>query len=94
MQITVKFKQTAEDTKSKSIKLSSDQFHELSDTQQIMVDIRQLVLKNVDKTIPDYADKLVIDDLEASANKIRLLFVDMRQYMLKDEDLADNGDYC
>ncbi len=94
MQITVKFKQTAEDTKSKSIKLSSDQFHELSDTQQIMVDIRQLVLKNVDKTIPDYADKLVIDDLEASANKIRLHFVDMRQYMLKDEDLADNGDYC
>lgn len=94
MQITVKFKQTAEDTKSKSIKLSSDQFHELSDTQQIMVDIRQLILKNVDKTIPDYADKLVIDDLEASANKIRLHFVDMRQYMLKDEDLADNGDYC
>lgn len=94
MQITVKFKQTAEDTKSKSIKLSSDQFHELSDTQQIMVDIRQLVLKNVDKTIPDYADKLVIDDLEAAANKIRLHFVDMRQYMLKDEDLADNGDYC
>jgi hypothetical protein len=94
MQITVKFKQTAEDTKSKSIKLSSDQFHELSDTQQIMVDIRQLVLKNVDKTIPDYADKLVIDDLEASANKIRLHFVDMRQYMLKDEDLADNSNYC
>lgn len=93
MQITVKFKQTAEDTKSKSIKLSSDQFHELSDTQQIMVDIRQLVLKNVDKTIPDYADKLVIDDLEASANKIRLHFVDMRQYMLKDEDLADNSEY-
>lgn len=93
MQITVKFKQTAEDTKSKSIKLSSDQFHELSDTQQIMVDIRQLVLKNVDKTIPDYADKLVIDDLEASANKIRLHFVDMRQYMLKDEYLADNSEY-
>lgn len=93
MQITVKFKQTAEDTKSKSIKLSSDQFHELSDTQQIMVDIRQMVLKNVDKTIPDYADKLVIDDLEASANKIRLHFVDMRQYMLKDEDLADNSEY-
>lgn len=93
MQITVKFKQTAEDTKSKSIKLSSDQFHELSDTQQIMVDIRQLVLKNVDKTIPDYADKLMIDDLEASANKIRLHFVDMRQYMLKDEDLADNSEY-
>ena len=58
-----------------------------------MVDIRQLVLKNVDKTIPDYADKLVIDDLEASANKIRLHFVDMRQYMLKDEDLADNSEY-
>lgn len=93
MQITVKFKQTAEDTKSKSIKLSSDQFHELSDTQQIMVDIRQLVLKNVDKTIPDYADKLVIDDLEASANKIRLHFVDMRQYMLKEDDLVDNSDY-
>lgn len=94
MQITVKFKQTAEDTNSKSIKLSSEQFHELSDTQQIMVDIRELVLKTVDKTIPDYADKLVIDDLESSANKIRLHFVDMRQYSLVDEELADNSDYC
>jgi hypothetical protein len=65
----------------------------MSDTQQIMVDIRQLVLNTVDKTVPDYADKLVIEDLEANANKIRLHFVDMRQYMLKDEDLADNGDY-
>jgi hypothetical protein len=59
-----------------------------------MVYIRKLVLNTVDKTVPDYADKLVIEDLEATANKIRLHFVDMRQYMLKDEDLADNGDYC
>ena len=93
MQITIKFKETADQTKTKSIKVSSDQFHEMSDTQQIMVDIRQLVLKNVDKTIPDYADKLVIEDLEISANKIRLHFVDMRQYMLKEDDLADNSDY-
>lgn len=93
MQITVKFKENADQTKLKSIKVSSDQFHEMSDTQQIMVDIRQLVLKTVDKTVPDYADKLVIEDLETSANKIRLHFVDMRQYMLKDEDLADNSDY-
>lgn len=93
MQITVKFKETAEQTKLKSIKVSSDQFHEMSDTQQIMVDIRQLVLNTVDTTIPDYADKLVIEDLEASANKIRLHFVDMRQYMLHDDDLADNSDY-
>lgn len=89
MQITVKFKETAEHTKLKSIKVSSDQFHELSDTQQIMVDIRQLVLKNVDKTIPDYADKLVIEDLESSANKIRLHFLDMRQSMSQE----DNSDY-
>lgn len=89
MQITVKFKETAEQTKLKSIKVSSDQFHELSDTQQIMVDIRQLVLKNVDKTIPDYADKLVIEDLESSANKIRLHFLDMRQSMSQE----DNSDY-
>jgi hypothetical protein len=88
MQITVKFKETAEQTKLKSIKVSSDQFHELSDTQQIMVDIRQLVLKNVDKTIPDYADKLVIEDLESSANKIRLHFLDMRQSMSQ-EDTSD-----
>lgn len=93
MQITVKFKENADQTKLKSIKVSSDQFHEMSDTQQIMVDIRQLVLKTVDKTVPDYADKLVIEDLETSANKIRLHFVDMRQYILKDEDLADNSDY-
>lgn len=92
MQITVKFKETAEQTNLKSIKVSSDQFHEMSDTQQIMVDIRQLVLKNVDKTIPDYADKLVIDDLESSANKIRLHFVDMRQ-MSKDDDHGDDSDY-
>lgn len=89
MQITVKFKETAEQTNLKSIKVSSDQFHELSDTQQIMVDIRQLVLKNVDKTIPDYADKLVIEDLESSANKIRLHFLDMRQSMSQE----DNSDY-
>lgn len=89
MQITVKFKETADQTKLKSIKVSSDQFHELSDTQQIMVDIRQLVLKNVDKTIPDYADKLVIEDLESSANKIRLHFLDMRQSMSQE----DNSDY-
>lgn len=89
MQITVKFKETAEQTKLKSIKVSSEQFHELSDTQQIMVDIRQLVLKNVDKTIPDYADKLVIEDLESSANKIRLHFLDMRQSMSQE----DNSDY-
>lgn len=88
MQITVKFKETAEQTKLKSIKVSSDQFHEMSDTQQIMVDIRQLVLKTVDKTVPDYADKLVIEDLESSANKIRLHFVDMRQYMSQ-EDTSD-----
>lgn len=88
MQITVKFKETAEQTKLKSIKVSSDQFHELSDTQQIMVDIRQLVLNTVDKTIPDYADKLVIEDLESSANKIRLHFVDMRQCMSQ-EDTSD-----
>jgi hypothetical protein len=94
MQTTIKFKENADQTKLKSIKVSSDQFHEMSDTQQIMVDIRQLVLNTVDKTVPDYADKLVIEDLEATANKIRLHFVDMRQYMLKDEDLADNGDYC
>lgn len=89
MQITVKFKETAEQTKLKSIKVSSDQFHELSDTQQIMVDIRQLVLNTVDKTIPDYADKLVIEDLESSANKIRLHFLDMRQSMSQE----DNSDY-
>lgn len=89
MQITVKFKETADQTKLKSIKVSSDQFHELSDTQQIMVDIRQLVLKNVDKTVPDYADKLVIEDLESSANKIRLHFLDMRQSMSQE----DNSDY-
>lgn len=87
MQITVKFKETAEQTKLKSIKVSSEQFHELSDTQQIMVDIRQLVLKNVDKTIPDYADKLVIEDLESSANKIRLHFLDMRQSMSQEDTI-------
>lgn len=93
MQTTIKFKENADQTKLKSIKVSSDQFHEMSDTQQIMVDIRQLVLNTVDKTVPDYADKLIIEDLESAANKIRLHFVDMRQYMLKDEDLADNSDY-
>lgn len=93
MQITVKFKETAEQPNLKSIKVSSEQFHEMSDTQQIMVDIRQLVLKTVDKTIPDYADKLVIEDLESSANKIRLHFVDMRQYMSKDDEHGDDSDY-
>lgn len=93
MQMTIKFKQTAEQPKWKSIKVSSEQFHESSDTAQIMMDIRVMILDQVDQTIPDYADKLVIDDLESTANKIRLHLVDMRQYMLHDDDLADNSEY-
>jgi len=93
MQITVKFKETAEQTQLKSLKVASDQFYELSDTQQIMVDIRQLVLRQVDRTVPDYADKLVIVDLEEAANKIRLHLLDVRQSRMHDDELADNSEY-
>lgn len=93
MQITVKFKENAEQTKLKSLKVSSDQFYELSDTRQIMVDIRQLVLQQVDRTNPDYADKLVIVDLEDTANKIRLHLLDIRQQRVHDDEFADNSEY-